>query len=296
MTNPWRAAPPENVAPPENAAASENTAPIDRLRAVMAKLRDPDGGCPWDLEQDFDSIAPYTIEEAYEVADAIKRNDLKDLKDELGDLLLQVVFHSRMAEEQGVFNFDDVADAISEKMIRRHPHVFGIAALETPDAVKKSWEQTKAEERAAKGTDDNSALAGVALALPALTRAEKLSKRAARVGFTWSEPSEVFRDLDEEVVELKEVIDDGRDPDRLEDEMGDILFVVANLARMLKIDPEKALRRTNDKFERRFRYVEAAIRKDGRSVEAASLEEMDGLWTEAKRAETPAMKNGDAKA
>ncbi len=259
--------------------------PIERLRAVMAKLRDPNGGCPWDLEQDFSTIAPYTIEEAYEVADAIQRGDMGELKDELGDLLLQVVFHARMAEEQNSFDFDDVADAITTKMIRRHPHVFATEDLSTPEAVKVSWEETKAQERAEKGSTDDSALAGVALALPALSRAEKLSKRAARVGFTWSEVSEVMRDLDEEVAELQEVIDGDGDPDKLEDEVGDILFVVANLARMLKVDPEKALRRSNDKFDRRFRYVERSLLSQNRNVTDAELTEMDALWTEAKTIE-----------
>ncbi|MDF1748648.1 MAG: nucleoside triphosphate pyrophosphohydrolase [Alphaproteobacteria bacterium] len=261
-----------------------DTANIDRLLAVMAKLRDPDGGCPWDLQQDFASISPYTIEEAYEVADAIERGDRHDLKDELGDLLLQVVFHARMAQEEGSFDFDAVAGAITEKMIRRHPHVFGTDGADTPDKVKASWEETKAAERAQKG-EDHSALAGVARALPALIRAEKLSKRAARVGFTWSEPSEVFRDLEEEVEELKEVIAEGSDADRLEDEMGDILFVAANLARMLKVDPEKALARTNRKFEIRFRAVEAAVAADGKRIEDVPLIELDRHWNAAKGAE-----------
>ncbi|WP_420724043.1 nucleoside triphosphate pyrophosphohydrolase [Hwanghaeella sp. LZ110] len=266
-----------------------DTSNIDRLLAVMARLRDPNGGCPWDLQQDFTSIAPYTIEEAYEVADAIERGDRNDLKDELGDLLLQVVFHARMAQEEGSFDFDAVAGAITDKMIRRHPHVFGSHVFgkdgaDTPDKVKASWEETKAAERAQKGQDD-SALSGVARALPALIRAEKLSKRAARVGFTWSEPSEVFRDLEEEVEELKEVIAEGGDPDRLEDEMGDILFVAANLARMLKVDPEKALARTNRKFEMRFRAVEAAVAADGKRVEDVPLAELDQHWNAAKGVE-----------
>jgi len=257
---------------------------IDRLLAVMAKLRDPDGGCPWDLEQNFSTIAPYTIEEAYEVADAIARGDMTDLRDELGDLLLQVVFHARMAEEQGDFDFDAVAGAIADKMIRRHPHVFGDDGADTPDAVKQSWEETKAKERAEKGQDD-SALSGVAVALPALTRAEKLSKRAARVGFTWPEASWVFKDLDEEVDELREAIDEGSDPDRLEDEMGDILFVAANLARMLGVDPEKALQRTNRKFNLRFRAMEQAILAKGQALQDTPLEELDAEWDRAKGVE-----------
>lgn len=262
-----------------------STSNIDRLIAVMAKLRDPDGGCPWDLEQDFASIAPYTIEEAYEVADAIAKGDMDELRDELGDLLLQVVFHARMAEEKGRFDFDAVAGAIADKMIRRHPHVFATDGADTPDAVRQSWETTKAAERAEKGQDD-SALSGVALALPELMRAEKLSKRAARVGFTWPEVSWVFNDLDEEVEELKEEIANGADPDRLEDELGDILFVAANLARMLDIDPEKALRRTNRKFDLRFRAMEAKIRDSGRSMDSVPLEELDQVWDSVKGVET----------
>lgn len=257
---------------------------IDRLTAVMAQLRNPEGGCPWDLEQDFASIAPYTIEEAYEVAEAIAQNDMMELRDELGDLLLQVVFHARMAEEAGEFDFEAVAGAIADKMIRRHPHVFAQDGADTPDAVRQSWEATKAAERAEKGQDD-SALSGVALALPALMRAEKLSKRAARVGFTWPEVSWVFKDLDEEVQELKEEIEKGGDPDRLEDELGDILFVVANLARMLDIDPEKALRRTNRKFDLRFRAMEAGIKEEGKQVQSLPLDELDRRWDSVKGVE-----------
>ncbi len=262
----------------------ENGRNIDRLIDVMAQLRNPDGGCPWDLEQDFSTIAPYTIEEAYEVADAIARGDMDDLRDELGDLLLQVVFHARMAEEQDRFDFDAVAGAIADKMIRRHPHVFGTDGADTPDAVKQSWEATKAAERAEKGQDE-SALSGVAMALPALQRAEKLSKRAARVGFTWPEVSCVFKDLDEEVEELRAEIEAGGDPDRLEDEMGDILFVAANLARMLNVDPEKALRRTNRKFELRFRAMEQSFARDGRALPDCSLDEMDARWDSVKGVE-----------
>ena len=257
---------------------------IDRLLDIMAQLRTPVTGCPWDLEQDFASIAPYTIEEAYEVADAIARNDLTELRDELGDLLLQVVFHSRMAEEEGHFDFEQVAGAVSDKMIRRHPHVFGSDGSDTPDKVKVSWESIKAEERANKQQDD-SALSGVAVALPALSRAEKLSKRAARVGFTWTEAFQVFRDLDEELDELRAEIDAGSDPDRLEDELGDVLFVVANLARMLDVDPEKALRRTNRKFEMRFRAMEQKFKGDGRDLKDCSLTEMDACWDSVKGVE-----------
>ncbi|WP_425404873.1 nucleoside triphosphate pyrophosphohydrolase [Hwanghaeella sp.] len=260
---------------------SRNT---DRLLEIMAALRDPETGCPWDVQQDFSSIAPYTIEEAYEVADAIQRGDMADLKDELGDLLLQVVFHARMAEEKGDFAFDDVAGAIADKMVRRHPHVFGDASADTPDDVKISWEETKARERAEKGQDE-SALDGVATALPALIRAEKLSKRAARVGFEWPTVDMVFRDIEEEIEEILHEIRVGGGPDRLEDEVGDLLFCVANLARFVGVDPEKALRSTNDKFDRRFRAVEASFKQEGRALTDCSLDEMDARWNEVKRVE-----------
>ncbi len=272
---------------PKDAPAPDRTG-IDRLLAVMAALRDPDGGCPWDVKQDFSTIAPCTIEEAYEVADAIARGDMADLKDELGDLLLQVVFHARMAEEEGRFDFDAVAHAIAEKMIRRHPHVFapesGMGGADTPEAVKRSWEETKAAERAAKGQDD-SALDGVALALPALQRAEKLSKRAARVGFTWPDAETVFGDIEEELDELRDEIRNGAPHDRLEDELGDVLFTIANLARILGVDPEMALRRTNDKFSRRFRAVEKSFAAEGRPLPEPSLEEMDARWDAVKEEE-----------
>ena len=260
---------------------------LDRLLDIMAALRDPETGCPWDVKQDFSTIAPYTIEEAYEVADAIGRNDMADLKDELGDLLLQVVFHARMAEEAGHFSFDTVAEGIADKMVRRHPHVFGDAAADTPDDVKLSWEETKAQERAAKG-QDGSALDGVAVALPALIRAEKLSKRAARVGFEWPSVDMVFDDLDEEIGEVRAEIAAGSDPDRLEDEIGDILFCVANLARTLGVDPESALRRTNEKFDRRFRAVEQSFKAEGGSIADADLSEMDRRWDLEKDAEKKA--------
>ena len=257
---------------------------IDRLIDIMAALRDPETGCPWDVKQDFSTIAPYTIEEAYEVADAIERGDMGDLKDELGDLLLQVVFHARMAEETGDFAFDDVAGSIADKMIRRHPHVFGDASADTPDDVKVSWEDTKARERAEKGQDD-SALDGVATALPALIRAEKLSKRAARVGFEWPTVDMVFRDIEEEIEEIQHEIRVGGGPDRLEDEVGDLLFCVANLARFVGVDPEKALRSTNDKFNRRFRAVETSFKQEGRALTECSLDEMDARWDAVKRLE-----------
>lgn len=257
---------------------------LDRLLEIMAALRDPETGCPWDVKQNFETIAPYTIEEAYEVADAIERGDMADLKDELGDLLLQVVFHARMAEEDGNFTFDDVAGAIAEKMVRRHPHVFGDESAETPDEVKVSWEETKARERAEKG-QDGSALDGVATALPALIRAEKLSKRAARVGFEWPTVELIFRDMEEEIQEIHHEIRTGGGPERLEDEVGDLLFCVANLARFLGVDPEKALRGTNDKFNRRFRAVEASFKDEGRSLTDCSLDEMDARWDAVKELE-----------
>ena len=263
---------------------------IDRLLAVMARLRDPDGGCPWDLEQSFATIAPYTIEEAYEVADAIEQNDMAALKDELGDLLLQVVFHARMAEEAGHFAFDDVAAAIGDKMVSRHPHVFADHQAATPDDVKVTWESRKEAERTAKasrngGGEAVSALDGVTAALPALLRAEKLQKRAARVGFDWPEVEQVFDKLDEELGEIRAEIAGGGGHDRLEDEVGDLLFVVANLARHLKVDPETALRRANAKFERRFRAMEAALAAVGERAGDQSLEDLEELWQAAKRAE-----------
>lgn len=258
---------------------------IDRLLTIMARLRDPDGGCPWDLEQDFSSIAPYTIEEAYEVADAIERADMDDLKDELGDLLLQVVFHARMAEEANLFAFDDVANAISDKMTRRHPHVFGDEGERSAGEVKTRWEEIKAEEKAAKNSTQTSILDDVPLALPALARAVKLQNRAARVGFDWPETSLVIDKLNEEMLELSSEIAKGGDPDRLEDEMGDLLFVYANLARHMKIDPEAALRRANAKFRRRFSRIEEMLDARGKRPEDSTLEEMDALWNEAKREE-----------
>ncbi|WP_193370654.1 nucleoside triphosphate pyrophosphohydrolase [Pelagibius marinus] len=271
---------PPNASPPR---------PIDRLLAVMARLRDPEGGCPWDLEQNFATIAPYTIEEAYEVADAIEQNDMAALRDELGDLLLQVVFHARMAEEAGHFAFDDVAEAISDKMVSRHPHVFGDHDADTPDDVKVTWEAQKEAERRSKAGDNGetlSALDGVTAALPALLRAEKLQKRAARVRFDWPEVGQVFDKLDEEVGEIRSEIAAGGDPDRLEDEVGDLLFVAVNLARHLKVDPESALRRTNAKFERRFRAMEADLAGRGEKAEDQSLEALEELWQAAKRAES----------
>lgn len=257
--------------------------PIDRLIAIMARLRDPETGCAWDLEQNFATIAPYTVEEAYEVADAIERGDLGDLREELGDLLLQVVFHSRMAQEQGVFAFDDVANAISEKMIRRHPHVFGPESQRTSAEQTHAWEIIKAQERAKKGKNQ-SLLDDVPTGLPALTRAVKLTARAARVGFDWPDVSFVFDKLREETAELQAEIEGGERA-KMRDELGDILFVCANLARKLDLEPEDALRSTNAKFARRFQFIEAELAARGRDPADSDLAEMDALWDEAKAAE-----------
>ncbi len=255
---------------------------IDRLLAIMAKLRSEDGGCPWDLEQTFRSIAPYTIEEAYEVADAIERDDMAELEDELGDLLFQVVFHARMAEERGSFVFADVAASISEKMERRHPHVFGEASIRTAKEQTSAWESQKAEERAAKGA--GSLLDDVPVGLPGLARAVKLQKRAARVGFDWTSAKSVLAKIHEEIDELMQAATSG-DRDAVEDEFGDLLFVLANLSRHLDVDPEAALRRTNEKFARRFRHIEERLAAEGRDINETSLEAMEDLWTEAKRRE-----------
>ena len=255
---------------------------IDRLLAIMAALRTPDTGCPWDLQQSFDSIAPYTLEEAYEVADAIARRDFPALRDELGDLLLQVVYHARMAEEAGHFAFADVARGIADKMVRRHPNVFAGQAVADAEAQSLAWEATKAAERARGG--ETGVLAGVAAALPALARAEKLTRRAARVGFDWPTAQAVLDKLDEELAELRAELP-AADPDRLEDELGDMLFVMANLARKLGIDPEVALRRANRKFVRRFGTIEARLAAEGRRPEQASLAEMEAHWQAAKALE-----------
>lgn len=257
--------------------------PIDRLNAIMARLRAPVGGCPWDVEQTFETIAPYTLEEAYEVADAIERGDMDDLKSELGDLLFQVVFHARMAEEQGLFVFDDVAAAIAEKLERRHPHVFGEEAAKADGVAQKArWEDVKAAERKAKA--QHGVLDDVPVGLPALARAAKLTKRAARVGFDWPSTAEVLDKLDEEVGELKAEIVAG-DLDKAREELGDLLFVMANLARKLGVEPEDALRGANAKFVRRFAFIEAELAKDSRTPEQSDLAEMDGLWDAAKAAE-----------
>ena len=250
----------------------------------MAWLRDRQHGCPWDIDQTFQTIAPYTIEEAYEVADAIERGDMPALKEELGDLLLQVVYHAQMASEAKAFGFADVAAAIADKMVDRHPHVFGDARIDTAEAQTVSWEARKAAERAAKQTvEPAGALSGVARALPALLRAEKIQKRAARVGFDWKETAPVIDKIEEELGELRAELTAGTiDPARIADELGDVLFAVANLARHCKVDPEAALRATNDKFERRFRHIERRLAEQGRKPVDATLDEMEALWQEAK--------------
>jgi ATP diphosphatase len=263
---------------PEPAAdygVEASPADIMPLARVMARLRDPETGCPWDIEQDFASIAPYTIEEAYEVADAIERNDMTGLRDELGDLLLQVVFHARMAEQGGHFALADVIESISAKMIRRHPHVFADSVARIDGHAQ--WESIKAAERAEKEPDP-SALAGVAVALPALLRAEKLQKRAARTGFDWPDTNRVYDKIFEEIEEVKNTTSQAE----REDEIGDLLFAVVNLARHLKVDPERALRAGNAKFERRFRAMEDSA---GEAFGGLSLEEKEGLWLAAKRGE-----------
>lgn len=280
--------------------------PIDELLEVMAALRTPGTGCPWDLEQTFRTIAPYTIEEAYEVADAVERGDMGDLKDELGDLLLQVVYHARLAEEQKAFAFDEVAAAITAKMIRRHPHVFGSDAERAAGAAPGFWERIKAEERKAtsipnsiphhaggvsstrRGGEAPSVLDGVPIALPALTRAVKLQNKAAKVGFDWPSLAPVFDKLREELRELEDVLGDGRDLSnrgKIEEEFGDLLFVVANVARHLRLDPESALRAANQKFTRRFHAIERKLAEQGRTPAQSTLAEMDRLWDEAKAGE-----------
>ena len=258
---------------------------ISRLIEIMAALRTPGSGCPWDLEQNFRTIAPYTLEEAYEVADAIVRDDLAGLKDELGDLLLQVVFHARMAQEQGAFDFADVVETITTKLIRRHPHVFANAEGKTAKAVKGLWERIKAQEKAEGGSEAPSgALAGVPVALPALTRALKLQDKAGRVGFDWNNPRAVLAKIREETDEIEAELDRS-DKNRMAAEVGDLLFAVVNLARHLDADPEGVLRETNLKFERRFRAIERALATRGKTPKSASLAEMDELWNEAKAAE-----------
>ena len=272
----------------------DNNSGIPNLLAIMAKLRDPQGGCPWDVQQTFASIAPYTVEEAYEVADAIDRNDLPALKDELGDLLLQVVFHARMAQEQGAFGFDDVVAAISDKMVRRHPHVFGDDSVDDAAAQTVAWEQHKRRERHAEGDADTSALAGITRGLPEWQRAVKLQRRAATVGFDWPDATPVIAKLHEEIEEvraefaaLRDDPGDAAAQHRLEDEIGDVLFVCANLARHARVDVGSALRRANLKFERRFRAMEAAAAGDGTRLDGLPLDAQEAYWQRAKDEESP---------
>src|SRR5437879_3019885 len=276
---------------------------ISVLLELMAALRAPGTGCPWDLEQDFASIAPYTIEEAYEVADAISRGDLDDLKDELGDLLLQVVFHARMAEEQNAFAFGDVVEAISRKMIRRHPHVFADEnGRLTPSHVKEAWDRIKAEEKAERAArrpqppaEHKSLLSGVKAGQPALTRAMELQRKASTVGFDWNDPRAVLHKIREEADEIEAALDNGK-PEELAAETGDLLFALVNLARHVGADPETALRGTNAKFERRFAHIERALGAKGRSVESGWLTEMEAVWEEAKGAEQASARAGTTKA
>ncbi|TDH36225.1 nucleoside triphosphate pyrophosphohydrolase [Pseudohoeflea suaedae] len=264
---------------------------ISRLLEIMVALRDPQTGCPWDIVQDFESIKPYTIEEAYEVADAIERKDFDDLCDELGDLLLQVVFHARMAEEAGHFAFGDVVEAITAKMIRRHPHVFAVSEADSPDAVKQQWAEIKAAEKAARAArrkergldvDENKGLLdGVPRALPGLTEALKLQETAGRVGFDWGAAGPVLDKIEEEIGELREAMAAGN-ADEAAGELGDVIFALANLGRHLKTDPENALRGTNTKFRNRFAHVERRLAEAGKTPEQSNLDEMDGLWDEAK--------------
>jgi ATP diphosphatase len=265
---------------------------ISRLIEIMARLRTPISGCPWDLEQNFATIAPYAIEEAYEVADAIARGDLDDLREELGDLLLQVVFHARMAEEENAFAFGDVVEAVTRKMIRRHPHVFADKEGNvTPGHVKSAWERIKAEEKAeraarrsAQEPEHKSLLSGIKAGQPALSRAMELQRKASTVGFDWNDPRAVLAKIREEADEIEAALDLG-DPEKLGEETGDLLFALVNLARHVGTDPEMALRGTNAKFERRFAYIERTLAAQGRTPEAASLDEMDELWNEAKAEE-----------
>jgi ATP diphosphatase len=267
---------------------------ISRLIEIMAALRNPETGCPWDIVQTFETIKPYTIEEAYEVSDAVERNDMDDLCDELGDLLLQVVFHARMAEEAGEFSFGDVVEAITAKMIRRHPHVFARSEADTPDAVKKQWDDIKqaekrerAERRAARGISEDfkaGFLGSVQRSFPALTEALKLQERAAKVGFDWSAPEPILDKIEEEIAELREALASG-DHAKVSDELGDLIFAVVNIGRHVKADPEQSLRGTNTKFRRRFSYIETSLEAEGETLEAATLERMEDLWQAAKAIE-----------
>ncbi|MGW9232860.1 nucleoside triphosphate pyrophosphohydrolase [Pseudorhizobium sp. NPDC055634] len=267
---------------------------ISRLIEIMAALRDPQTGCPWDIVQTFETIKPYTIEEAYEVADAIERKDPDDLCEELGDLLLQVVYHAQMAEEAGEFSFGDVVHAVTRKMIRRHPHVFAVSDAATPDAVKVQWDEIKAEEKRERAerrrqrgiTEDfrDGFLGGVQRSQPALTEALKLQQKAAQVGFDWSEAEPILDKIEEEIGELREALRDGR-KDEVKDELGDLIFALVNIGRHVDADPEDALRGTNTKFRRRFRHIEEELNKAGETLKAATLERMEELWQAAKKDE-----------
>ncbi len=261
-----------------------SAARIGELLSIMARLRHPETGCPWDLEQDFSTIAPYTIEEAYEVADAIARSDMADLRDELGDLLFQVVFHSQMAREAGAFGFDEVVQAIGDKLIRRHPHVFGDVQANDAQTVLANWEAIKRSERAEK-SEDRSALAGIGAGLPEWQRAAKLQKRAIRAGFDWTNIADVIAKLREEIVEVEAELANGGAHERLEDEIGDVLFVALRLAGYAEVDAGAALRRANAKFERRFRAMETFAAADGREFSTLSLPEMEAYWSRAKARE-----------
>ena len=264
----------------------DETGAVTRLLDIMARLRDPATGCPWDVEQSFASIAPYTIEEAYEVADAIDREDWPALKTELGDLLLQVVFHARMARERGLFGFDDVVDAISEKMVRRHPHVFTDKANVTSAAEQTvRWEELKAEERRRGKSEDVSALDGISANLPALTRTRKLHERVAGQGFGLASPDEAMKDVVSEIEELSHEMAGGS-ADRIADELGDVLFAAVNLARHLEVDPESALRRSAARFERRYRFIERCLKRDNRTISDCPADELDALWRSAKDEDT----------
>jgi len=261
---------------------------LEQLLGIMRRLRDPEGGCPWDREQTFTTIAPFTVEEAYEVADAIERGDFDDLKEELGDLLFQVVFHARMAEEAGRFDFEQVAAAICDKLVRRHPHVFSDAYVGTAAEQTHAWESHKDRERseqAAAAGRRAGVLDDVPVSLPALSRAVKLQRRAARVGFDWDAVDDIFMKIEEELAELREALRHGDDADHITEELGDMLFAMVNVARYLERDPEAALRKTNAKFERRFRYVEDGLARQGRAFQDVTLRDMDALWDEAKNKE-----------
>jgi len=261
----------------------QKTKDMQQLLAIMARLRDPEHGCPWDIKQDFASIAPYTLEEAYEVADAIQRQDYQELRLELGDLLLQVIFHAQMAKEQGLFEFSDVVEGLSEKLVRRHPHVFADSQFASEAEVNDNWEAEKQRERAQKGVTSESVLDHVPVGFPALTRALKLQKKAAKVGFDWDHIQPVIAKIDEELQEVREELA-APQPSKLalEQEVGDLLFAVVNLARHLHLDPEKALRGCNQKFESRFHFIENELRKSQQAIEETSLERLDKLWNKAK--------------